>query len=78
MINKALFRQIAIFFMFPLIIAIVHSYFGIKFCVNILETFGTTGLLPSIIMTAIFLIVIYGGYFLITYYCSKNIIREKR
>ena len=78
MINKALFRQIAIFFMFPLLIAIVHSYFGIKFCINILETFGTTGLLPSIIMTAIFLIIIYGGYFLITYYCSKNIIREKR
>lgn len=78
MINKALFRQIAIFFMFPLLIAIIHSYFGIKFCVNFLETFGTTGLLPSIIMTAIFLIVIYGGYFLITYYCSKNIIREKR
>lgn len=78
MINKALFRQIAIFFMFPLLVAIIHSYFGIKFCVNFLETFGTTGLLPSIIMTSIFLIVIYGGYFLITYYCSKNIIREKR
>lgn len=78
MINKALFRQIAIFFMFPLLVAIIHSYFGIKFCVNFLETFGKTGLLPSIIMTSIFLIVIYGGYFLITYYCSKNIIREKR
>lgn len=78
MINKALFRQIAIFFMFPLLVAIIHSYFGIKFCVNFLETFGKAGLLPSIIMTSIFLIVIYGGYFLITYYCSKNIIREKR
>ncbi len=78
MINKALFRQIAIFFLIPLILAIIHSYFGIKFCVNFLETFGTTGLLPSIIMTSVFLVVIYGGYFLITYYCSKNIIREKR
>jgi len=78
MINKALFRQIAIFFVIPLILAIIHSYFGIKFCVNFLETFGTTGLLPSIIMTSVFLMVIYGGYFLITYYCSKNIIREKR
>ncbi len=78
MINKALFRQIAIFFMFPLLLAIIHSFFGIKFCVFFLETFGTKGLLPSIMMTALFLIVIYGGYFLITYYCSKNIIREKR
>lgn len=78
MINKALFSQIAIFFMFPLLVAIIHSFFGIKFCVNILETFGTTGLLPSIMMTALFIIVIYGGYFLITYYCSKNIIKERR
>jgi len=78
MINKALFNQIAIFFIFPLLIAIIHSIFGIKFCSFILETFGNEKLLSSIIMTAVFLIIIYGGYFLITYICSKNIIREKR
>ena len=77
MINQALFRQIAIFFMFPLILAIIHSIFGIMFCNYILETFGNEGLLPSIIMTAIFVIIIYGGYFIITYLCSKNIIKEK-
>lgn len=77
MINQALLRQIAIFFMFPLILAIIHSVFGIMFCNYILETFGNEGLLPSIIMTAIFVIIIYGGYFVITYLCSKNIIKEK-
>lgn len=77
MINQALFRQIAIFFMFPLLIAIVHSIFGIKFCNYILETLGNEKLLASIIMTAIFIVIIYGGYFLITYFCSKNIIKEK-
>ncbi len=77
MINKALFRQIFIFFMFPLAIAIIHSIFGISFCSFIISTFGNEQLLPSIIMTAIFLIAIYGGYFLITYFCSKNIIKEK-
>lgn len=77
MINKALFRQIAIFFMFPLLLAIIHSIFGIKFCNYILETLGTEKLLASIIMTAIFIIIIYGSYFLITYFCSKNIIKEK-
>lgn len=78
MVNKALFRQVGIFFMFPLLIAIVHSVVGLKFCTYILETFGKGGLLPSIIMTAVFLVVIYGGYFMITYFCSRNIIREKR
>ena len=77
MINKALFRQIAVFFMLPLILALIHSVFGIMFAMKILEVFGNEQLLPSIIMTAIFIVVIYGGYFLITYYCSKNIIKER-
>ncbi len=77
MINRALFRQIAIFFMLPLLLAIIHSVFGLMFAMDILEVFGNEQLLPSIIMTAIFIVFIYGGYFLITYYSSKNIIKEK-
>jgi len=76
-INQALFWQIGIFFLFPLILAIIHSVFGIQFCNIILETFGEDELLPSIIMTSCFLIVIYGGYFLITYSCSKQMIKER-
>lgn len=76
-LNKALFNQIAIFFMFPLLIAIIHSVFGIKFCNYILSSFGTNQLLPSIIMTASVIVIIYGGYFLITYICSKNIIKDR-
>lgn len=77
MINQALFRQIAIFFLLPLILAIIHSVFGIMFSQKVLEVIGNDQLLPSIIMTAIFMIMIYGGYFMITYYCSKNIIKER-
>ncbi len=77
MIHQALFYQIGIFFLFPLIIAMIHSIFGISFCNYILETIGNEKLLESIIMTSIFLVIIYGGYFLITYICSKNIIKEK-
>ncbi len=77
MINKALFRQIGIFFILPLILAMIHSIFGINFAMQILEVFGNDQLLPSIILTSVFIVFIYGGYFLITYYCSKNIIKEK-
>ena len=76
LINKALFKQIAIFFMIPLILALIHSIFGIKFCTIILESFGNNTLLPSIIMAASIIVIIYGGYFLITYFCSKRMIRE--
>lgn len=77
MINKALFSQIAITFVVPLILALVHSIFGIMFEINILEIFGRDQLAPSIITTALFIVLIYGGYFLITYYSSRRIIKEK-
>ena len=77
MINKALFNQIFIFFMIPLLLAIVHSIFGIKFANKILGTMGISGLTSSITMTFIFLVLICGGYFLLTYFASKNIIRER-
>lgn len=77
MLNSALFKQIGIFFATPLILAIIHSIFGIKFANYLSESIGTKGLLTSNIMTAIFLVTIYGGYFIITYLCSKNIISKK-
>lgn len=76
-INKALFKQIGVFFIMPLMLAIVHSIFGIKFANIILEGISQTkGLLPSIIMTAIFILIIYGGYFIATYFQSKSIIKK--
>ncbi len=77
MINRSLFKQIGIFFLVPLLLAIIHSIFGIK-CANImLAAFGKEDMLNSVMMTAILIIVIYGGYFLVTYFSSKRIIKEK-
>lgn len=77
MINKTLFTQIGIFFMFPLILAIIHSIFGIMFCNILLKSVGISFNLMAVILTAILIVIIYGGYFLVTYFCSKNIIKEK-
>ena len=78
MINQALFRQIFIFFMMPLILAMIHSIFGIKFILSMLEVLASPDeLLPSIIVTALIIGVIYGVYFLATYFGSKNIIKEE-
>ena len=78
MLNKALFKEIIIFFLLHLVLAVIHSIFGIIFAIKILEVFGSNELLSSVMMTLIFIILIYGGYFLIIYYCSKNIIKERR
>ena len=77
-LTKALYRQIKIFFMFPLALAIIHSIFGVIFCNNILKTMGISFNLQAVTLTAMLIILIYGGYFLITYFCSKTIIKENR
>ena len=78
MINQALFRQIFIFFMLPLILAGIHSIFGIKFVSSMLEVLASPEeLLPSIVATAVVIGLIYGLYFLATYLGSKNIIKEE-
>lgn len=78
MIDMALFKQIGIFFAFPLILALIHSVFGIKFINIILATMGMSSMAASIGLTLAFVAVIYGGYFLITYLCSRSIIRPIR
>lgn len=78
MIDMALFMQIGIFFAFPLILALIHSVFGIKFINIILATMGMSSMAASIGLTLAFVAVIYGGYFLITYLCSRSIIRPVR
>lgn len=77
-INKAIFKQTLIFFLLPLSLAVVHTIFGIKFCLIILETIGINSLLKAIITTCLIIIAIYGGYFLLTYYCNKNIIKNNK
>lgn len=78
MIDMALFKQIGIFFAFSLILALIHSVFGIKFINIILATMGMSSMAASIGLTLAFVAVIYGGYFLITYLCSRSIIRPVR
>lgn len=76
MINKALFSQMGLFFIFPLALAIVHSVFGMMVSTKILDTMGAYDIAGAIGITAAIVVIIYGGYFLITYLCSRKIISE--
>lgn len=78
MINQALFRQIGIFFGLPLILAIIHSIFGIQFVMSMMTGLANKkDLLPSIIGTVCIMGGIYGAYFLATYLRSKSMIQEE-
>ena len=72
LINKSLFNQIAIYFMLPLALAIIHSIVGLKVASKIVTLFGSGDIIYYILITALILVVIYGGYFLATYNGAKK------
>lgn len=74
-INKALFKQMAIFFGFPLLLSIIHSIFVIQVCQFILNVYDTSSIFPSLIITSGIIIFIYGGYFIVSYLCCKRLIK---
>lgn len=76
MISHSLFKQCITFFGIPLIIAIIHSVFGIQTAMFILEAFGRDGLFTAIMLSAVVILGVYGIYFILTYFCSKKIIEE--
>ncbi|MEE0314837.1 MAG: ABC transporter permease [Butyrivibrio crossotus] len=78
MIRKSVFTQCMIYFGLPLSVAVIHSVFGIQTCTKILGFYGKSGLLYSILITALIFVLIYGGYALATYLGSIRILSEKQ
>lgn len=76
MIDKALYQQIGIFFFMPLLLAIVHSIFGIRFSNNFLSGMMDDFNIWTVVITAVFIAGIYGLYFFATYFESKKMIEE--
>lgn len=78
MINKSLLAQIAIYFMVPLSLAIIHSIVGLKVSSDIVNAFGSGNIMIHIIISIVILVIVYGGYFLATYLGAKKMIKENR
>lgn len=76
MINKALFTQIAIIFLLPLGVALFHAIFGLTEINSLIKMTADIKIGKSLLLTSIFIVLIYGGYFLATYKISKRIIKE--
>ncbi len=76
MVRGALFRQIGIFFLLPLLLAFVHAVFGVQFVNRMLVILNGGSQLGAILFTAGFIALIYGGYFWATYVGSRRIVEE--
>lgn len=74
LLNCTLFKQIAIYFILPLALACVHSVVGIKVVNDAMSALGKLNVTSNIIVTAVLILLVYGAYFLATYFESKNIL----
>ena len=75
-VNRALVIQMGIFFGFPLLLAAVHSIFGIQVSYTMLGIYASVDSLPPLIIAAVLIGILYGGYFAVSYLCCRRVIGE--
>ncbi len=74
--NRALFIQMGVFFGLPLILAVIHSVFGIQVCNNMMTISDSGSISVSLVVTALLIVAVYGGYFLLSYLCCRRVVGE--
>lgn len=76
MMERSILTQIAIYFMMPLCLAIIHSIVGIQMVNKLVLMLGRGNILLPSLYTGLVILVIYGSYFIVTYYGYKNILKS--
>lgn len=77
MLGHAILKQVAIYFFIPIFLAAVHAVVGISALNGTLLKQGIGLSLQSVLMTGLILLLIYGVYFIATYFGCKRIARTK-
>lgn len=78
MINKTIFTQTVIYFAMPLILAIVSSIVGISVVNKFIALYGKPNIGPTALLTLGILVIVYGGYFYVTYPGYKSIVKNSK
>ena len=75
MIDGALAKQIAVAFVFPLVLAVCHSICALIVVMQVVELFGHVDIAVPAVVTAIGFVAIYGAYFALTYAQARRAAR---
>lgn len=75
MLGRSLFAQVALYFLLPLAVAVCHSGWTIHLLAD--SFFEALGLdiLPTILLSAGLVLLVYGGYMLITFFASRATVK---
>ncbi|WP_061329481.1 FtsX-like permease family protein [Clostridium sporogenes] len=78
MIDKTIFIQTLAYFSLPVILALIHSMVVIKIINDLTSMIiNTANFRYSILITVLIFVIVYLGYFYITYAGYKNIVKSK-
>ena len=75
-LRRSLLAQQAVFFAFPLVVALAHSAVALKVIVNVVEILGSLTIGGTVGLTCAIFVMCYGGYFLLTYALGAGMLRE--
>lgn len=76
MIDRALLLQVAVYFVFPLLLAIAHSACAMQVVTDIVAVFGALDIGLMVAMCAGAFVAVYGVYFAVTYFAARRLTRE--
>lgn len=76
MIDRALLFQVAVYFVFPLALALAHSFVALGVIKNVVETLGMANFMRPTLVTGAIVLALYGGYFWVTYETSRGIVER--
>lgn len=75
-LHRSLLAQQAVFFAFPLVVALTHSAVALHVIIDVVETVGALTIGGTVGLACAIFVAAYGGYFLLTYAMGAGMVRE--
>ncbi|RDB59302.1 ABC transporter permease [Gordonibacter sp. 28C] len=75
MISGALFAQVLVYFLFPLLLAVAHACCALTVVTDVVAVFGHLDIGSMALTCAACFLVVYGAYFAVTYLGARRMIR---
>ncbi len=72
MLAQSIFKQVSLYFVLPLIVAMIHSTVAIFAMSEVIYAVGNVNILATCFASALLIIALYGCYFLMTYFSAKR------
>lgn len=76
LLNASLAKQIGLVFLAPVIVAVAHTLCAMSTIVPFISIFGHMDILSVSLITGVVFLIVYGVYYLITYFSARSIINQ--